>query len=126
MNTTMSNFSEWMTKKFLEWQTEQGKRKTLEEFSAYVGVSRPLINMWMNGNQKPGTENIHLLAELFGNEIYDVLELPRPKPYLQKINRIWEFLPEDIQKKFANEAEEYEAQNISKRVQKSSKQRKTR
>jgi transcriptional regulator with XRE-family HTH domain len=49
----MSNFSDWITRQYLEWQTEQGIRKTLEEFAAYVGVSRPLINMWMNSNQKP-------------------------------------------------------------------------
>lgn len=121
----MSKFSEWMTKQFLEWQTEQGKRKTLEEFAGFVGVSRPLINMWMNGNQKPGADNINILAELFGNEIYDVLDLPRPNPYLQKLNRIWEFLPEEIQRKFSEEAEKYEAHNLSERVQTVSKRRKT-
>jgi transcriptional regulator with XRE-family HTH domain len=120
----MSNFSEWITRQFLEWQTEQGIRKTVEEFASYVGVSRPLINMWMNGNQKPGKENINILAEIFGNEIYDVLDLPRPNPYLQIINRLWEFIPEDVQKKLSDEAEKYETQNISARVQKASKRRK--
>lgn len=122
----MSKFSDWMTRQFLEWQTEQGKRKTLEEFSIHVGVSRPLINMWMNGNQKPGIENIKLLAEIFGNEIYDVLDLPRPNPYLQKLNRLWEFLPEEFQKRISEEAENYETKNISERVQKTSKRRKAR
>lgn len=120
----MSKFSEWMTKQFVEWQAEQGTRKTLEEFSVYVGVSRPLINMWMNGNQKPGAENIKLLDELFGNGIYDALDLPRPNPHLQKINRLWEFLPEEIQIKLAKETEKYETQNELHRVQRPSKQRK--
>ena len=120
----MNKFSEWMTKQFVHWQAEQGTRKTLEEFAAYVGVSRPLINMWMNGNQKPGAENIKLMGELFGSEIYDVLELPRPNPHLQKINRLWEFLPEEIQIKLAKETEKYETQNELHRLQKSSKPRK--
>ncbi|MFZ1548042.1 MAG: helix-turn-helix transcriptional regulator [Candidatus Nitrotoga sp.] len=120
----MNKFSEWMTKQFVQWQAEQGTRKTLEEFAAYVGVSRPLINMWMNGNQKPGAENIKLMGELFGSEIYDVLELPRPNPHLQKINRLWEFLPEEIQIKLAKETEKYETQNELHRLQKSSKPRK--
>ena len=34
----MSKFSEWMTKQFVEWQAEQGTRKTLAEFSVYVGA----------------------------------------------------------------------------------------
>ena len=122
----MENFSNWITKKFVEWQAAEGKRKTIEEFAAYLGTSRPLVNMWMNGNKKPGGENIKILAELFGNEIYDVLDLPRPNPYLQKINRVWEFIPEDIQIKLTKEAEKYEAQNELHRVQKSSKSGKTR
>lgn len=120
----MKTFSDWINRKFVEWQANEGKRKTIEEFAVYLGTSRPLVNMWMNGNKKPGKENINILAELFGNEIYDVLDLPRPNPYLQKINRLWEFIPEDIQKKLSDEAEKYEAQNISERVQRTSKPRK--
>lgn len=120
----MNKFPDWITRKFVEWQALQGKRKTIEDFAAYLGTSRPLVNMWMNGNKKPGKENINILAELFGNEIYDVLELPRPNPYLQKLNRVWEFIPENIQKKISEEAEKYETQNVTERVQKTPKPRK--
>lgn len=124
MLVTMNNFSSWITRKYVEWQAKEGRRKTIEEFAAYLGTSRPLVNMWMNGNKKPGRENIKILAELFGNEIYDVLELPRPNPYKQVIDRVWEFLPEDFQKRISEEAEEYEEKNISDRVSKTSEQRK--
>ena len=120
----MQKFPDWITRKFVEWQAAEGRRKTIEEFAAYLGTSRPLVNMWMNGNKKPGKENINILAEIYGNEIYDVLDLPRPNPYLQKMNRVWEFIPEEVQKKLSEEAEKYEAQNVSKRVQEISKQRK--
>jgi len=121
-----NRFSDWITQKFLEWQAKEGKRKTLEEFSAYIGVSRPLLNMWMNGTKKkPGIENVKMLSEIFGVEIYDILEIPRPNPYLQKINRLWEHLPEDIQKRLAEEAEVYETTNETLRVQKVSERKKT-
>jgi len=122
----MNNFSSWITLKYVEWQAKEGRRTTIEEFAAYLGTSRPLVNMWMNGNKKPGKENIKILAELFGNEIYDILEIPRPNPYKQVIDRVWEFLPEDFQKRISEEAEKYEAKNISDRVSKTSKQRKAR
>lgn len=89
----MNKFSDWITLKFVEWQAKEGKRKTIEEFAAYLGVSRPLLNMWMNGNKKPGQTNIKILAEIFDNDIYDILELPRPNPYQQRINKVWEFIP---------------------------------
>ena len=117
----MNNFSSWITRKYVEWQANVGRRTTIEEFAAYLGTSRPLVNMWMNGNKKPGKENVKILAELFGNEIYDILEIPRPNPYKQVIDRVWEFLPEEFQKRISEEAEQYETENISKRVSKISK-----
>ena len=114
----MENFSSWITRKFVEWQAKEGKRKNIEDFAAYVGTSRPLVNMWMNGNKKPGVENIKLLAEIFGNEIYDILNLPRPNPYLQIINRAWEHIPEELQIKIAHEVEINAEANIEQQLHK--------
>jgi transcriptional regulator with XRE-family HTH domain len=122
----MTEFSEWITRKFVEWQATQGRRKTIEEFANFIGVSRPLINMWMNANQKPGKENIKLLAEIFGVEVYDSLGMERPNPYLERANRLWEFIPEERQKQIAEEAEQYAAQNLSSRIAKARKRRKAR
>lgn len=120
------NFPELLEQKFLEWQMENGERKTLYEFANYLGVSHGTISFWINGVKKPSDSNIEKLAEIFGNEIYDALDLPRPNPYLQKLNRLWEFLPEEFQKRISEEAESYETKNISERVQKTSKRRKAR
>ena len=120
----MNKLPDYLTKKFLEWQTSLGARKTLEDFADYLEVSRPLLSFWMNGKRIPNQENIEKISLLLGYEIYDVLDLPRPNPHLQKINRLWEFLPEEIQIKIAKEIEKYETQNESHRLQKSPKQRK--
>jgi transcriptional regulator with XRE-family HTH domain len=120
----MNTLHEYLTKKFLDWQASIGERKTLEDFADYLDVNRSLLSYWMNGKRIPNEENCEKIAKKLGNEIYDVLDLPRPNPYLQKLNRIWEFIPEDIQKKFSEEAERYEAQNVTERVQRVSKPRK--
>lgn len=120
----MNKLPDFLTKKYLAWQAELGQRKTLEDFADHLSVSRPLLSFWMNGKRVPNEENLENISLRLGNEIYDVLDLPRPNPYLQKLNRIWQFLPEEIQKKFSEEAEKYETQNITERVQKVSKRRK--
>jgi transcriptional regulator with XRE-family HTH domain len=79
------NFPEFLEKRYLEWQNEQGKRKTLEEFAGYIGVSRPLLNMWMNGNRQPGVESLRLLSNIFGLEVYDLLGYERPNSFLHTI-----------------------------------------
>ncbi len=104
-------FAEYIESKYLEWQRTQGKRKTLEQFAAYIGVSRPLLNMWMNGHRTPGLENVHLLAEIFGNEVYDITGYEQPNPYLQKINRLFEKLTPEHQRQLAEQAEHYQTQN---------------
>jgi len=108
----MAAFSDWMTKKFLDWQAFQGKRKTIDDFAAYIGVSRPLLNQWMNGNiPRPGRENISRLAEIFGPELYDILEIPRPNIYLQRLSKVWENIPPQRQQQIAEEGERYEVKH---------------
>jgi transcriptional regulator with XRE-family HTH domain len=103
---------------------KSGERKTLYEFAHYLGVSHGTLSFWINGVKKPSEANTERLANLLGNEIYDSLDIPRPNPYQQKINRLWEFIPEEIQKMFSEEAEKYETQNTSDRISKTSKPRK--
>lgn len=104
-------FPDLLESKFLEWQHLQGKRKTLEEFATYIGVSRPLLNMWMNGHRKPGKESLKILSATLGNEVYDVLGYPRPNPYLQKINQVFEQLSPEHQRQLAEQAEKYQTKN---------------
>ncbi len=117
------SFAAWLEQTYLKWQSDKGKRASLLEFADYIGYSRPLISMWLAGQRLPAEDGITRLAELFGLEVYDVLGLPRPNPYLQKINQIFEHLSPEHQQKLAEDAERYEANND--RISKTSKHRKT-
>lgn len=77
-------FPEFLEKKYLEWQLKEEGRKTIVQFAAYIGVSQPILSMWLSGKKRPGVDNIKLLAEIFGDEVYDSLGLPRPNPYLHR------------------------------------------
>jgi transcriptional regulator with XRE-family HTH domain len=74
----------------------------LDKFAEYIGVSRPLISYWLKGTI-PSLENVQILANKFGPEVYDVLGLPRPNPYLQKINQVFERLSPEQQKRTLQE-----------------------
>lgn len=119
------NFPEFIEKKYLEWQHREGKRKSVEDFAMYIGVSQSALSLWMGGKRTPSIQTTNLLAEIFGNEVYDVLGLPRPNPYQQRANRVWEFIPEERQKQIAEEAEKYAAQNQVSGSEESHKRRKT-
>src|SRR3990167_1834805 len=108
----MSSFTNWITRQFLEWQAKEGKRKTIEEFATYLGISRPLLTMWMNGNKKPGKENIKILAETFGVEIFDVLGLERPNPIHFYVERNWDKAPEKVLKQIAEIISKYTTEPV--------------
>lgn len=102
-------FSVLLERKFLQWQIDIGERKSQADFAKLIGVSRASLTMWMNGDHLPERDNVHKVAKVLGNEVYDALGIPRPNPYLQKINQLFEHLSPEHQKKLAEDAERYEA-----------------
>lgn len=114
----MTKLGELLIRKYLEWQASAGTRKTLDEFAAYIGISRPLLNMWTNGKRRPSPEKIKILAELFGNEVYDALNLPRPDPDLQYVQAHWINLPLEKRKAIREIAEKYETTSAKSGIKK--------
>lgn len=118
-------FTVLLERKFLEWQLQSGGRKSQAEFATHLGVKRTSLTMWMNGDHLPERANVDQLAKVLGIEVYDALDLPRPNPYLQKINQIFEKLSPEHQQKLAEMAERYETNNTEHKAQRASKDRKT-
>lgn len=102
-----NNFTEFLENSFVKWQSQIGKRKTIKEFSEYLGVSRPLLSIWMLGRQRPGPKNIELLATKLGPEIYDALGEPRPNPDLQALIADWDYIPIEKQRALREQGEQY-------------------
>lgn len=119
-------FPAWLEIAYLTWQAKSRKRATLNEFADYIGYSRPLISMWLAGKRLPTREGVDRLAKLFGDDIYDILGIPRPNPYLQKINQVFERLSPERQQKLSEDAARYETEALkNERSKKPSKERKT-
>ena len=100
-------FASWLEINFLEWQTKIKRRASLQDFADHIGYSRPLISMWLSAQRLPSEEGIERLSELFGPEIYDILGLPRPDPDLQRLNKIWNNIPEKVRQSLLEQGERY-------------------
>ena len=78
----MTEFSDWLTNKYVEWRgPAMGHEKTIKEFAKYIGVSQPLLSMWMKKDGKIPTDpkNVAKLIYRFGVEIYNILGFYAPK-----------------------------------------------
>lgn len=71
-------FKDWIFQKFVEWQVVNKQRMTYGEFADHLGVSRISLNGWMKGKYLPGVQNLSVISEKLGNEIYSVLGITIP------------------------------------------------
>ena len=102
------NFPKLLEKKFLEWQQQQGGRRTVAEFAKWIGVKQSSVSMWWNGANEPNAASVRLLAEKLGLEVYDVLGLPRPDADLHYLQQAWENIPAAARRAIREQAEKYQ------------------
>ena len=105
MSKTKKSVATFLNESFIAWMSKAGERKTVSEFAEYLNISRSLLSHYMNGSRNPSKENVHKIAAKLGPEIFDLLGLARPDPYLQSIINGWDDLDEDQRKELIDYAE---------------------
>lgn len=77
----MSNsLDSWFERRYLEWQLNQGSRKSVQEFADFLGISQPYLTQLMNGNRdgmRPGTAYM-IARKLQDYSLLDILGLAYP------------------------------------------------
>jgi len=69
-------FSEWITKKYLEWRGDSiGNVRSITRFASMLRVPQQIMNAWMSpGSDGPIKKKyIDALITQYGDEVYDVL-----------------------------------------------------
>lgn len=93
--------AEWLTDCYLEWQKANKKnkaqKKTQTAFAKWLDIPKSNVSKWMSGKGLPGDDYIDLLAAKLGQEIYDVLNMPRKDPTLIFVIRNWSNVPTETQ-----------------------------
>jgi transcriptional regulator with XRE-family HTH domain len=102
-----SAFAQYIERLFVDWQAKQKRRASVDEFASYMGCSQAAVSLWMADRRKPNSESIHRIYELYGPEIYDVLNLPRPDPLLDYVITHWDRLRPEKQLEIREEIEKY-------------------
>jgi transcriptional regulator with XRE-family HTH domain len=93
-----NKISVWLMRKYLGWQQSMGELKSQAEFAKYLGFNPSTLSMWMTGKQDPDLHSADLLAHKLGPEVYDVLNLPHPPEFIQKLEAVYdELTPEQRQ-----------------------------
>ena len=111
-------FSKYLEDQFLLWQQKEGGRRTVTQFSEWLGFPQSTVSTWMNKSSTPKDGDIiRKLSERLGFEVFDVLGLPRPDEDLAYISQHWDEVSEEFRRKFREEVEkqlEHESKKLSK------------
>jgi len=109
LDNMTDSLATWLNQHFLDWERQEGKRRTITAFAQYLGVPQSSLSSWMSGAYMPSGESIQKIAEKLGYEIYDILGVQRPPladERLAYIASIWDDLDEEARQKLLREARE--------------------
>ena len=96
----LQRFSAWLTQQFRDWEAKSSRKQNVSAFARYLGVRQPSLNRWMQGDNPPDEGNIKILAQKLGDEVYDIINLPRPYSTEEEWQKLLsEFSPEIRQAK---------------------------
>ena len=103
----------WLEKHYAAWQPTQNRHhRSLTAFANYLGISQPLLSSLVNGKRTSISEQTAgLIANKLGDEIYDLIGVPRPDPALRRMSTFWSQLTPDQQRGIAEKVERYAREN---------------
>ncbi len=98
--------SRWLEQKYLEWVAQEGRRRSLTEFAAYLNVPQPQLSHYMNGTRIPRGENLDRIAAVLGEDVYEVAQVRSYDKGLRKIIEVWNQLSPEEQNELIKRAAE--------------------
>ena len=99
---------EFLNKKFLDWQVQEGERKTISEYAGLFGARHNLMTMWMNGTRSPGPEYKQRIIGRYGAE---AIEAFGEDPDLHYVQQLWDELTPETRRVIRDQVEELASQN---------------
>ncbi|GAP08039.1 predicted transcriptional regulator [Anaerolinea thermolimosa] len=97
----MPLFKDWLAQKFNDWEKTQGRKQSYYAFARYLGVSQANLAQWMEGAALPSGDDLRTLAELLGAEVYDLLQMDRPDPQLERLLGGFPALPSSLRERLS-------------------------
>lgn len=100
-NLFMLEFHQFLFEKFTKWEKEQPTKRSsysafarfLSENSQGIKISQPSLDAWINNRYKPSGKYIAVLAEVLGNEVFEIFGLSHPPHLIQETQALYNATP---------------------------------
>ena len=98
----MSNFPAWFNRAYKRWSRSQEGKEDFIAFCDLLGYPPSKVLGWLHGEFLPEEPEVLNIAGIFGTDIYEVLDLPKPEPQLLKIYKSFAHLTGENRGKIAH------------------------
>jgi hypothetical protein len=98
----MSNFPSWFNRAYKRWSRSQEGEEDFIAFCDLLGYPPSKVLGWLHGEFLPEEPEVLNIAGIFGTDIYEVLDLPKPEPQLLKIYKSFAHLTGENRGKIAH------------------------
>ena len=98
----MSNFPTWFNRAYKRWSRSQAGEEDFIAFCDLLGYPPSKVLGWLHGEFLPEEPEVLNIAGIFGTDIYEVLDLPKPEPQLLKIYKSFAHLTGENRGKIAH------------------------
>ena len=98
----MSNFPAWFNRAYKRWSRSQAGEEDFVAFCDLLGYPPSKVLGWLHGEFLPEEPEVLSIAGIFGTDIYEVLDLPKPEPQLLKIYKSFAHLTGENRGKIAH------------------------
>jgi transcriptional regulator with XRE-family HTH domain len=93
-------FGEYLNKKYAEWLAKQtindGNKKN---FAKYLDISYSMLSEFFHGSRLPARRTLYSMAYILGPQIYEILNMEKPKTGIEEVARRWDDLSDEVQLK---------------------------
>ena len=98
----MSNFPAWFNRAYKRWSRSQAGEEDFIAFCDLLGYPPSKVLGWLHGEFLPEEPEVLNIAGIFGTDIYEVLDLPKPEPQLLEIYKSFAHLTGENRGKIAH------------------------
>jgi hypothetical protein len=89
----MARIKDWLSEKFRDWETAQGRSQSYFAFARYLGVSQTALAGWISGTEEPGDEDLAVIAAKLGPGVYDAAGMRLPDSQVERLAAAFPGLP---------------------------------
>lgn len=107
----MSRVSDFLMKKFLDWQEETRELKSVTEFGKLMGIEQGHMSWYIRGKRAPTDKHKKLIIAYFGDEAVRAFD---EDPDFYSFAQNWEYFTPEERRKMRADAEARAKKNVER------------